>query len=154
MRVFLCSLAKGARGQSWRLLLVALVAAGLVSQTAAPSTALDGGTVVEASVPPARPTGLRVVSEAHGAIALAWDDPGDNTITGYQILRRLRDSYAVGRFDIIDNTQTPATAYTDTEVTPNTRYVYRVKAINTAVLSPKSTFLRAQPPPTKRQRQR
>ncbi|WP_423918722.1 fibronectin type III domain-containing protein [Candidatus Poriferisodalis sp.] len=98
---------------------------------------------------PARPTGLRVTSEAHDAITIAWDDPGDTSITGYQILRRLRDVYEVGRFDIIaPDTATAGTVFTDTDVTASTRYVYRVKAVNAAGISALSTFLRARTPPS------
>ena len=47
----------------------------------------------------------QVVSAAHDQVTIGWDDPGDASVTGYRILRRLRDSYEVGRFDVIeDNT--------------------------------------------------
>ena len=53
----------------------------------------------------------------------------------------------MGRFDIINpDTGTADTAYTDTDVTPSTRYVYRVKAINPAGTSRQSRYLRAQTP--------
>ena len=35
----------------------------------------------------------------------------------------------------IDDTESIETTYTDTDVSPNTRYVYRVKAINAKGLS-------------------
>ncbi|WP_419551479.1 hypothetical protein [Candidatus Poriferisodalis sp.] len=47
------------------------------------------------------------------------------------MLRRLRDVYEIGRFDVIEhNTGTADTTFADTDVTADTRYVYRVKAIN------------------------
>ena len=36
------------------------------------------------------------------AVILAWDTLGDNSITGYQILRRNRDTDAIGEFTIIN----------------------------------------------------
>ena len=38
---------------------------------------------------PDKPTGLSATA-THDAITLTWDDPGDDSITGYVILRRLR----------------------------------------------------------------
>ena len=37
---------------------------------------------------PAKPTGLEAVSVSHDSVTLGWDDPDDETITGYRILRR------------------------------------------------------------------
>ena len=36
---------------------------------------------------PAKPTGLSAVA-THASVTLAWDDPGNTSITGYVILRR------------------------------------------------------------------
>ena len=116
----------------------------LVLTVVAPATATAAAELAVAVAVAARPVGLRLVAAAHDQISIAWDDPGDASINGYQILRRLRDSYAVGRFDVVaDDTGTADTAYTDAEVTPSTRYVYRVKAINSADTSRQSTY----PPP-------
>ncbi len=112
------------------------------------ATALAVPAAADTPAAPGRPTGLRVVSAAHDQVTIAWDDPGDASISGYQVLRRLRDSHEVGRFDVIaDSTGTADTEFTDTEVTPETRYVYRVKAVNSVGVSRQSTFLRARPPP-------
>ena len=40
---------------------------------------------------PTQPTGLVVESSAHDSVMLVLDDPGDSSITGYQVLRRSRD---------------------------------------------------------------
>ena len=37
--------------------------------------------------PPAAPTGL-LSAASHNSVLLLWDDPGDDTITGYRLLRR------------------------------------------------------------------
>ena len=101
-----------------------------------------------AQTAPAAPTGLSASSVSYDAVSLAWDDPGDTTITGYQVLRRSRDgdTYRDGRgawefVAIVADTASPATSYTDTTVTAHTRYVYRVKAINPAGASPRSSYL-------------
>ncbi|WP_420622352.1 fibronectin type III domain-containing protein [Candidatus Poriferisodalis sp.] len=117
--------------------LAAVVLALAVTTLAVPAAA-------DAPAVPGKPTGLRVVSAAHDQVTIGWDDPGDASITGHRILRRLRDSYEVGRFDVIeDNTGTADTTFTDTEITPGTRYVYRVNAVNSVGVSRQSTS----PPP-------
>ncbi|WP_420626838.1 fibronectin type III domain-containing protein [Candidatus Poriferisodalis sp.] len=81
---------------------------------------------------PAKPRGL-AAETTHGTVTLSWDDPGDDTITGYVILRRDKDTHDKGIFATLDpDTGTAATAYVDATAQPDRRYVYRVKAINTA----------------------
>ena len=84
-------------------------------------------------------------------MTLTWDDPGDALITGYQVLRRSRDASSYGDGEgaaefvaVVDGTGSAATSYTDTSVTPHTRYVYRVKAKNTAGLSSQSSYVNAE----------
>ena len=102
-------------------------------------------TRAQASVP-AAPTGLTATTVSHDSITLSWDDPGDSSITGHQVLRRSRDGdeYGDGRgaaefVAVVDDTGSSATTYTDTSVTARTRYVYRVKARNSHGLSEKSS---------------
>ena len=97
---------------------------------------------------PAAPTGLTASSVVHDSVTLSWDDPSDSSITGYQVLRRSRDGSeygdgegATGFVVIVDDTGSQATTYTDTSVIARTRYVYRVKAINSVGLSPRSSYL-------------
>ena len=108
---------------------------------------------------PVKPTGLSAASVAHDGVALTWDDPGDDGITGYQVLRRSRDGdqYGDGQgaaafVAVVEDTGSPATSYTDTSVTARTRYVYRVQAINAVGLSERSGYVNvetsAAPPPT------
>ena len=85
---------------------------------------------VEAPEPPAKPTGLSAVV-FHDTVTLAWDDPQDDAITGYVILRRDREIHLVGTFvTITDDTGSAQTTYTDDTVEPDKEYVYRIKAIN------------------------
>ena len=93
---------------------------------------------------PARPTADAV---SHDSITFSWADPGDSSITGYQVLRRNRDTDAVGDFTTIeDDTGANATTYTDDTVAPSTRYAYRVKARNAHGLSQRSKSVRATTP--------
>ena len=80
---------------------------------------------------PARPTGLAASAAAGGGVDLAWDDPEDDSITGYEVLRRDRAIHDVGVFVTIEaDTGSKETAYTDAMAQAGGSYVYRVKAIN------------------------
>ena len=79
---------------------------------------------------PAQPTGLSALV-FHDHVDLTWDDPDDNSITGYEILRRDKDVHQEGTFETVEaDTGSQATTYTDTSVYPEKRYVYRIKALN------------------------
>ena len=96
--------------------------------------------------PPATPTGL-TGTFTHESVSLSWDDPGDPSITGYQILRRERGVHEVGDFQIhVDDTNSAATSYVDTAVEAEASYVYRVKARNSSGRSERSRFFRADLP--------
>ena len=97
--------------------------------------------------PPATPTGLRGEAD-HEWVALRWSDPGDDTITGYQVLRRNPAVDAQGVFHIhVEDTGSAATEYVDRmDVEPETTYVYRIKARNAAGLSARSDHFAALTP--------
>ena len=79
---------------------------------------------------PDKPTGLNATA-THDSVTLTWDDPGDDSITGYVILRRVRVNDTGGDFDVfVADTASAATTYTDNTVAAETRYTYRIKAIN------------------------
>ena len=81
---------------------------------------------------PAKPRGL-AAEASHDQVTLSWDDPGDNSVTGYVILRRDKDVHDQGVFETLTaDTGTTDTAYVDATAQPDRRYIYRVKAINTA----------------------
>ena len=123
------------------LAMVALFVAGL-------TLGVDGrvGAQGPPADPPATPTGL-TGTFTHESVSLSWDDPGDPSITGYQILRRERGVHAVGDFQIhVDDTTSAATSYVDTAVEAEASYVYRVKARNSSGLSERSGFFRADIP--------
>ncbi len=84
---------------------------------------------------------LRAVSGAasHDSVLLTWDDPGDDSITGYRILRRDQDNNPDGDFaTIAQDTRLVATSYTDTTVEAERSYAYRVHAISAHGTSPPS----------------
>ena len=108
------------------------------------STATEA--VAEPDEPPAQPQGL-TGTVAHDAVSLTWNDPGDATITGYQILRRDRALHGQGDFQVhVDDTGSAVAAYTDRDVSPERTYVYRIKARNAAGLSERSTIFRGNTP--------
>ena len=123
-------------------LVLAIVAALIISSAsllaAGPSPAQG-----EDAVPPAKPTGLSG-TVAHDSVTLSWDDPANDSVTGYQILRRDRAIHDLGDFQVhVDDTGSTATSYVDTGVEAEARYVYRIKARNANGLSPESNFFNA-----------
>ena len=99
---------------------------------------------VTVTVPPAAPnlTGTPLTPE--GQVMLVWQDPSDDSITGYQILRGPdADSLAV----IEEDTGSSATIYTDTSPPAGQTHTYAVKARNAAGLSPLSNTVTATMPP-------
>ena len=75
--------------------------------------------------PPAAPTGLIAARIGHSVLTLTWDDPQEDTITGYRILRGTEaDNLAVINSDTASN----ATEYEDDTVAPETAYHYAVLA--------------------------
>ena len=110
------------------------------------------GSVPTASVaavsvdPPSKPTGL-AASATSNSVTLTWNDPGDDSIAGYQVLRLNRAIHSLGDFQIhVDNTGSNEATYIDTDVESEARYVYRIKARNSAGLSPKSRYTDANLP--------
>ena len=95
---------------------------------------------------PAKPTGL-TGDVAHDRVALSWDDPHDDTITGYEVLRRDRAEHAIGEFLVhVEDTGSADITYTDTDVEAGAEYVYRVKARNVSGLSEQSSYFNANLP--------
>ena len=83
---------------------------------------------------PAKPTGL-LPGRSHDRVLLFWDDPDDDTITGYQVLRGDdADNLAV----LTGDTGSAASSYTDDSVTAETTYVYTIRARNAGGLGPQS----------------
>ena len=92
--------------------------------------------------PPTAPTDLTATLNADGSITLSWTAPDDGSVTGYQILRRKPQEGEDALTVYVADTGSAATTYTDTGADPDTRYVYRVKAVNSAGVGPTSNFAR------------
>ena len=99
----------------------------------------------EAQGAPAKPTGLSATA-THDSVTLTWDDPNDDSITGYVILRRNRAITTAGQFSKLAVTPTAAATYTDGRVTANTSYTYRIKAMNKHGVSERSHWFRIDTP--------
>ena len=95
---------------------------------------------------PAKPTGLTAAA-SHDQVVLSWDDPQDDSITGYVILRRNRATTDVGEFtELVADTGSAATTHTDDSVAADTSYTYRIRAINGHGVSELSRWVRADTP--------
>ena len=80
-------------------------------------------------------------------MTLSWDDPNDDSISGYVILRRLRHDDPSGYFaELVADTGSAAASYTDETVAAGTHYTYRIKAINEYGLSERSRWLHLETP--------
>ncbi len=79
---------------------------------------------------PLAPTNLFAIADTF-TVDLSWDDNSDNEL-GFKIERK-DDSLSVpGTWTLIDSVGANETAYTDTGLTPNTVYSYKVYAYNGA----------------------
>ena len=95
----------------------------------------------EPTEPPAKPTDLSATA-THDQVVLTWKDPNDDSITGYVILRRNRDTDAKGHFDeLVADTGSVAATYIDNSVAAETRYTYRIKATNAVGTSDRSRWV-------------
>ncbi len=107
-------------------LLAALAAAVALTLLCFPAQAHDG----HDGGAPAKPTGLDA-EVSHDAVRLTWNDPQDESISGYVILRRDKAIHAEGSFATVNpDTGSQATSYTDHAVEPEKQYVYRIRAIS------------------------
>ena len=110
------------------------------------SAATDEVAAAEPSEPPAKPTGLSATA-THDQVVLTWDDSQDDSITGYVILRRVRENDEGGEFsELVADTGTAATTYTDDSVKADTTYTYRIKAINGHGVSERSRWFHIDTP--------
>ena len=110
------------------------------------SAATDAVAAAEPTEPPDKPRGLEATA-THNQVVLTWNDPEDDSITGYVILRRIPGDDPEGHFDVlVADTSTAATTYTDDTVAAETRYTYRIKAINEYGASERSRWVHIDTP--------
>ena len=97
--------------------------------------------VVDPAAPPA-PQDLTAVVNQDGSITLTWTAPDDDSVTGYQILRRRPSRDETTLVVYLEDTSSTGTTYTDTNTPNGDTYVYRVKAINPAGTGEWSNYVR------------
>ncbi len=110
--------------------------------TSAATTAVASGGPTE---PPGPPLKLKGAANADGTVTLRWEAPDDDTVTGYQILRKRISRGEQALLVHVNDTGSTATEYTDSDVTPDVLHAYRVKAINAAGLSKRSNVVKVTP---------
>ena len=110
------------------------------------TSAATDAVAAEPTEPPDKPKGLDATA-SHGQVVLTWNDPEDESITGYVILRRVRVNDQGGDFSVlVANTGSATTTYTDSEVAASTTYTYRIKAINEHGVSERSSWVHIDTP--------
>ena len=115
------------------------------NEEALTSTATAEVAAVAPTEPPGRPRNLTGAANADGTVTLSWDAPNDDTVTGYQILRRKPREGEKTLLVHVNDTGSTATQHTDRDVTPDVGHAYRVKAINAVGLSRWSNFVNVTP---------
>ena len=98
------------------------------SDAAASTTDSVSITITPAAAPPAIPTNLRAAPAIFSA-TLTWDDPNDDTITGYKILYRIPATQP-NLHTLVNDTGSADTTYTVQNLEPGTAYVFRITAIS------------------------
>ena len=120
------------------LLLAAL--ALLLAMSTTPAMAQE-----EPQEPPAAPRNLTAAVNGDGSVTLSWEAPDDDSVTGYQVLRRRPYEGEKALLVYVENTGSTATTFTDVDVTAGTQHVYRVKAINAAGAGGQSNYVNVDP---------
>ena len=115
------------------------------NEEALTSTATAEVAAAAPTEPPGRPRNLTGAANADGTVTLSWDAPNDDTVTGYQILRRKPREGERTLLVHVNDTGSTATQHTDRDVTPDVGHAYRVKAINAVGLSRWSNFVNVTP---------
>ena len=88
---------------------------------------------------PAAPTALSATAGAT-EVALTWDDPDDDTITGYQVSTDGGETFAdIDGTDISENDTDNTLAYTVTSLTNGTEYTFALRAKNASGVGAAST---------------
>ena len=95
--------------------------------------------------PPPNPQNLAAGVNGDGHIVLSWEAPAADSVAGYQILRRRPTQGEDTLLVYVADTGSTATTYTDTSVTAGVKHVYRVKAINSAGVGPRSNYVNPTP---------
>ena len=110
------------------------------------NTAGNGTASAEASADtaPAAPTGFTATPK-HASVDLAWTDPSDSTITGWEYRYKTAGDYS-GWTDIPSSSAT-TTSYTKSGLNNNTSYTFQVRAVSASGNGSPSSEQSATPQP-------
>ena len=95
--------------------------------------------------PPPAPLNLKAKANADGSVTVSWDAPDDDSITGYQVLRRQPGEAQYSMVESAMHTGGTETTYTDDGLTEDVLHAYGVRAINAAGSSERSNYDNAVP---------
>ena len=95
-------------------------------------------------LPPARPTGLAAAA-GDGRVTLSWNDPGDATVTRWQVRRR-EGAGAWSAWADIPGSGKDTAGHTVTGLANGAAYGFQVRAANAAGEGPASAEVAATPP--------
>ena len=91
------------------------------------------------------PNMLRALANGDGSVTLTWVAPEDDSVTGYQLLRRHPGESEGSIVETVVNTESTATAYTDDGLQEGILHAWTVRAFNAAGLSERSNYDNATP---------
>ena len=92
---------------------------------------------------PAKPAGLSATAGIN-QVALSWTDPGNSSITGYQVQKK-KGSVAWGSWAAITGAGARTRSHTVTGLDSGSAYSFRIRAVNGAGNSPQSDTVTATP---------
>ena len=104
-------------------------------------------TVIDGEIVTPAPQNLQATAISSSQINLSWTAPSNNrnsSITGYEIYRSTDNGSTWST--IVSNTESTDTMYSNTGLSPNTTYTYRVSAINSIGTSSPSNSASATTP--------
>ena len=80
--------------------------------------------------PPGATTGLSATADGPSIVRLSWTAPADSAVSGYRI--EVSTDGGASWTDLVANTESAATSYSHTGLSPETTRHYRVSALNAA----------------------
>ena len=85
-------------------------------------------TVNPTGAPPDIPVNIGAASTVD-SVTLTWDEPGDDSVTGYRILYMIPATQSQPSV-LVDDTGSASASYTVNNLEPNTAYVFHIVAVN------------------------
>ena len=114
--------------------------------TSEPAAAVAQAKTEEAPTePPPAPFNLTARANGDGSVTVSWDASDDDSITGYQVLRRHPGEAQHSMVESAMHTGGTETTYTDDDLTPDVLHAYSVRAMNAAGSSERSNYDNAVP---------